>query len=154
MREHEHNRPDDTVEVDLGALLVDISDLVEDHVEKAAARDISHALAMVSLPNDAALAALTDQLLTHCKTLAVGVTLIPEDRCPPQAAAAVRTWRKLVKDGPDDGTFGNWHYARALARAARDMLKGIRVNRTQRPEQPATFVGRKTMPPLPATEQP
>ena len=124
MPEHEqHDRA--TVEVHLGALLVQVSDAIEEHVEGTAQADIRRAIDMRAHPGDEALALLIDQLLTHCITLANGVGEIPADRRPQRGTAAVEHWAELRTAGPADGPVGTWSYARQLACVARDMLRAI-----------------------------
>ena len=143
-----HERPpEQTVEVHLGALLLQVADAVEGHVEDAAEVDIRQALSMRYHPDALSLAALTNRLLTHCITLAAGVTEIPEAERPLRGKAVLETWAKLKKDGPEDGPLGPWSYAKHLALTARDMLQAIHDHRHQT-QVHALFVGRPGMPPL------
>ncbi|MDV5148564.1 DUF6415 family natural product biosynthesis protein [Streptomyces sp. SBC-4] len=143
-----HERPpEQTVEVHLGALLLQAADAVEGHVEEAAEVDIRWALGMRHHPDARSLAFLTDRLLTHCATLATGVTEIPEAERPLRGRAVLETWAKLKEDGPEDGPLGPWSYAKHLALAARDMLQAIQDHR-QQTQVHALFVGRPGMPPL------
>lgn len=148
----QHDRPAETlVAIDLGAALDQMADAVEEHVERAAEQDIAEGLALSRHhPGDIALAVLTDRLLTHCSTLAMGVTTIPVASRPQRGAAALEVWHKLLEDGPDEGTLANWSYARRLALTARDMLDAVKKHR--RAERPATFVGRETLPPVTAEQ--
>ncbi|MCX5390437.1 hypothetical protein [Streptomyces sp. NBC_00094] len=143
-----HERPpEQTVEVHLGALLVQVADAVEGHVEDAVGTDIAGALALRHHPGDIALAQLTNRLLTHCATLANGVTEIPESDRSPRGHAVLETWAKLQEDGPADGPLGSWSYPRHLALTARDMLQAIHDHRHQT-QVHGLFVGHRNMPPL------
>jgi len=116
--------------------------------EAEAERDIAYTMHLDHhRPDNTALAVLTDRLITHCVTLAIGVNLIPDAERTRQASAAVTSWQQLAEHGPDHGALGNWSYAKHLAQTARDMLAGIREHRAA---QPATFVGRETLPPVAA----
>lgn len=142
----QHDKP--TEEVVLGPLVIQLAEQIE-HGEQEAERDISYALRLDQhRPGDVALALLTDRLMTHCVTLAIGMNLIPEAQRPKRGAVAVETWRKLAENGPDDGVLGDWSYAKHLAQAGRDMLAGIREHRDS--QQQATFVGREALPPVAA----
>ncbi|MFE5296463.1 hypothetical protein [Streptomyces sp. NPDC056632] len=136
-----------TAELDLGAVLDEVADLVEAHVEQEAARDFAYAVAMRYHPGDVALAHLTDRLLKHCLTLALGVTEIPDERLSAHGVAALRVWNQLRINGPADGALGNWSYCKHLAQAGRDMLRAIGDHR--RAERPARFVGRTEPEPAP-----
>lgn len=146
MDEHpQHDRP---TEVVLGPLVVELADAVECHVEEAAARDVSYALGLRHRPDPAALADLTDRLLTHCIALAPFIELIPEAERPQRGSAALAAWARLRKDGPEDGPRGNWSYARSLGVAAHDMVEALREHR--RAARTARFVGCETLPPVAA----
>ncbi|WP_282692028.1 DUF6415 family natural product biosynthesis protein [Streptomyces sp. CC208A] len=146
----QHDRPTEpaghAVEMDLGALLLEVADVLEHHVETAAARDITYATGMRHDPGEEALAALTDRLLGHCAMLAIGVGQIPDKEQTTRARAAVKAWEKLVDDGPDGGALGNWSYCKYLARTGRDMLGAIREHRVA---QRAGFIGHPGLPPAP-----
>ncbi|TXS31141.1 hypothetical protein EAO71_20170 [Streptomyces sp. ms191] len=136
--------PSPTTEVHLGPLLELAADAIEEHVELAASLDIARALKLRHHPDIVELARMTDQMLTHCATLAVGVGQIPVGARSPRGAVVLETWTQLKDDGPADGPLGPWSYTRHLALAARDMLEEIHDHRRK-----AAFTGRPGLPPLP-----
>ncbi|MFE5901221.1 DUF6415 family natural product biosynthesis protein [Streptomyces sp. NPDC056488] len=154
MREHtEHtsqagNAPSAT-ETDLGTTLLRqaATALEEEHAETAAFSLVRQALAIRQTPAPQELAELTDSLLTHCASLAVGVQTIPARQRPARGAGALRDWAQLQADGPADGPLGPWSYARQLALVARNMLQAICDHRGTALER-AAYVGRPSLPPL------
>jgi hypothetical protein len=153
-KQPQHDKPaGHTVEVHLGALLVEASSRIVAEVEAAAEQRSSRALSLIHHPGDEELTRLTNALITDCKTLANGVREIPLGQRPPRAEAILQTWAELSRQGPEDGPLGRWSYTRYLARSARDMLRVIRYHRRTQQEPKATFVGREALPPVPASEQ-
>ncbi|APE22165.1 hypothetical protein SVEN_3014 [Streptomyces venezuelae ATCC 10712] len=150
MREQaEHTRTAEsgpTVEVDLRALLKIVTP-IEEHAEDLALRAVRRALTMEQNPDALELARLTDKLLTHCASLAVGIETIPVKERPARGQGALRDWATLQKDGPGDGPLGTWSYARQLALVARSMVKALRSHRAST-ETRAPYVGRPGLPPL------
>ncbi|MEU8759384.1 hypothetical protein [Streptomyces sp. NPDC048659] len=148
--EPQHDRPAETlVAVDLGAALATAADGIEEHVEAEAERHIAFAVRLEHhCPSDAAIAQLTNDLLTHCSSLAQGVMLIPEAERPERGLAAVRMWTELVETGPQDGPLGNWSYARQLGITGRTLLQELREHR-RTSRRRAAFVGRTELPPVP-----
>ncbi|MFJ3900185.1 hypothetical protein [Streptomyces sp. NPDC090025] len=143
----QHGRADETVGVDLGALLAALVEPVEEHAEQQVERHLASATKLEKHhPGDVAVAHLVDTLITDCQSLADGISLIPEEQRPRRGTAAAKVWTDLAERGPDSGPLGTWSYARHLAQAARDMLTAIREHRTA--EHPASFVGRAAMPPV------
>lgn len=138
-----------TVEVDLGTVLTQAADAIEEHVAESARADITLALEMRHHPSALDLAQLTDRLLTHCATAADGVHQIPAATRSVRGAAALKTWQELKEAGPADGPLGPWSYARHLALVARDMVQEIDGHRVTR----ASFVGRPGLAP-PAPDAP
>ncbi|MEU8760732.1 hypothetical protein [Streptomyces sp. NPDC048659] len=147
--EPQHDRPAETlVAVDLGAALATAADGIEEHVEAEAERHIAFAVRLEHhCPSDAAIAQLTNDLLTHCSSLADGIALILEGERPERGTAAVRMWIELVQAGPGGGPLGNWSYARQLGIAGRALLQELREHR--RTSRRAAFVGRTELPPVP-----
>ncbi|MFF0426924.1 DUF6415 family natural product biosynthesis protein [Streptomyces sp. NPDC004520] len=144
----EHTRPaGPTVEVHLGALVLQAVDAVEEHAEDAALLVINQVLSMYGKPGDLEIAQLTDRLLTHCANLAVGVETIPEGRRPQRGQGALTDWAQLQKDGPRDGPLGTWSYVRQLALVARNMVSALREHRAA-PTGRAPYVGRPDRPPF------
>ncbi|MFF3622320.1 hypothetical protein [Streptomyces sp. NPDC002467] len=129
----------------LGAALEKIADAIESAVEDDAEHDITTAL--TTEPEAIELAALTDRLITHCKTLAVGLGEIPLAQRSTRAVGALRDWSDLASAGPEADTrheaTDNLAFARMLALIARSMLKAIREHRNTR-----AFVGRTGLPPV------
>ncbi|MFD7555192.1 hypothetical protein ACFV9E_11755 [Streptomyces sp. NPDC059835] len=129
----------------LGAALEEIADAIESAVEDDAELDI--ATALTTEPEAIELAALTDRLITHCKTLAVGLGEIPLAQRSTRAVGALRDWSDLASAGPEADTrheeANNPAYARMLALIARSMLKALREHRS-----PRAFVGRTALPPI------
>ncbi|MFE6457255.1 DUF6415 family natural product biosynthesis protein [Streptomyces cinereoruber] len=156
MREHiEHtsqagNAPGTAAEVDLGTtLLLQAAAALEEHVETAAFTLVRRALAIRQNPDPQELAHLTDMLLTHCASLAVGVENIPAEKRPQRGAGALRDWARLQEDGPSDGPLGPWSYARQLALVARNMLQALQAldDRRDGIAARAPYIGRPTLPP-------
>lgn len=129
----------------LGAALEEIADAIESAVEDDAEHDITAAL--TTAPEAIELAALTDRLITHCKTLAVGLGEIPLAQRSTRAVGALRDWSDLASTGPEADTrhdaTGNLAFARMLALIARSMLKALREHRNAR-----AFVARTGLPPI------
>ncbi|MEU6862025.1 hypothetical protein ABZ924_01910 [Streptomyces sp. NPDC046876] len=128
---------------DLGALLLDLATVIEAAVEAEAERDVVAAL--TTEPAAQALAGLTDRLITHCKTLAVGLGEIPPPQRSARAVGALRDWADLASGDPAaearQDRSGNLAYARLLALLARTMLRALREHRAkprQRAPHPAT----------------
>ncbi|MEU8760631.1 DUF6415 family natural product biosynthesis protein [Streptomyces sp. NPDC048659] len=146
----QHDKPADVlVAADLGAALTMAADGIEEHVEAEAERHIAFAVRLEHhCPSDAAIAQLTNDLLTHCSSLADGIALIPEAERPARGTAAVRMWVDLVQAGPGDGPLGNWSYARQLGIAGRALLQELREHRRMSRRR-AAFVGRTELPPVP-----
>ncbi|MET9934371.1 MULTISPECIES: DUF6415 family natural product biosynthesis protein [unclassified Streptomyces] len=150
MREHtEHtsqagNTPSAT-EMDLGTILLRqaATALEGEHAETAAFSLVRQALAVRQTPAPQELAELTDSLLTHCASLAVGVRTIPAQQRPARGVGALKDWAQLQADGP----LGPWSYARQLALVARNMLQAICGHRGAALER-AAYVGRPSLPPL------
>ncbi|MFJ3901069.1 DUF6415 family natural product biosynthesis protein [Streptomyces sp. NPDC090025] len=144
----QHDRADETlVAVDLGAALATVADGIEGHVEAEAERYITAAVKLEHhCPSDEAIAQITDNLITYCSSLAIGVSQIPEDQRPERGTAAVRMWTELVAAGPQDGSLANWSYARQLGIAGRALLQALRDH--QRTSRRAAFVGREQLPPV------
>ncbi|MYV68367.1 hypothetical protein GT043_21005 [Streptomyces sp. SID2131] len=128
-------------------LLLQAATVLEEHVESAALSLIRQALAIRQNPGAQELAELTDSLLTHCASLAVGVQTISTEQRPTRGAGALRDWAQLQADGPGDGPFGPWSYARQLALVARSMLQAIHEHRGAALER-AAYIGRPSLPPL------
>ncbi|MET9954199.1 DUF6415 family natural product biosynthesis protein [Streptomyces sp. NPDC006339] len=143
----QHDRPPEhTIEVPLGPLVLQVADVVEDHIAEAARLDIARARSTVlTLPGAEALAKLTDRLIQHCITLAPFIERIPADQRPERGSEALKTWARLRDQGPADEPLGNHSYARLLAYAARDMLDALGERRSA---QRARFVGRTELPPV------
>lgn len=143
---HEHSRQalsDGYTE--LGAVLEEIADVIESAVEDDAEHDITTAL--TTEPEAMEFAELTDRMITHCNTLAVGLGEIPVAQRSTRAVGALRDWSDLASADPEadprhDAT-GNLAYARMLALIARSMLKALREHRATR-----AFVGRTGLPPI------
>ncbi|WP_432059986.1 DUF6415 family natural product biosynthesis protein [Streptomyces sp. S1] len=157
MREHtEHtsqtgNSPGTAAEVDPGtALLLQAATALEEHVETAASTLVRRALAIRQHPDLQELARLTDMLLTHCASLAVGVENIPAEKLPQRGAGALRDWARLQEDGPADGPLGPWSYARQLALVARNMLQALQAHRDTIMARD-THIGRPNLPPAPSS---
>ncbi|MEU2504445.1 DUF6415 family natural product biosynthesis protein [Streptomyces sp. NPDC007863] len=143
----EHNRTrETTMEVHLGALLVQDRASVDRRVERQAKATIRTVLALRDHPGESEVARLTDTLLTYCAVLANGVAAVPEaDRCA-RGRAALIVWDGLRESGPADGPLGTWSYPRHLAVCARDMLLSVRDYRET--AAPASFIGRTGLPPV------
>ncbi|MBT2453748.1 hypothetical protein [Streptomyces sp. ISL-86] len=120
---------------DLGALILDIAIVIEAAVEDAAEQDITAALT-TEPATPLELAELTSRLITHCRTLAVGLGEIPLGQRSARAVGALRDWSDLASANPETDTrydaTGNLAYARMLALIAKGMLKAIREHRTAR----------------------
>ncbi|OEJ30018.1 hypothetical protein [Streptomyces subrutilus] len=129
---------------DLGAVLADIADVIEAAVEAGIEQDIITTL--TTAPEITELAELTRRMITHCKSLAVGLGEIPLAQRSTRAAGALRDWTDVASAEPQadvshDET-GDLSYVRMLALIARSMLKALREQRTSR-----SFVGRIDLPP-------
>ncbi|MFC8012193.1 DUF6415 family natural product biosynthesis protein [Streptomyces cinereoruber] len=129
------------------ALLLQAATALEEHVEASAFTLVRRALAIRQRPDPQELAHLTDQLLTHCASLAAGVEYIPAEQRPARGAGALRDWAQLQADGPADGPFGPWSYARQLALVARNMLQALQAHRDVGAARDF-YVGRPNLPPL------
>ncbi|MFC9298355.1 hypothetical protein ACFTWH_16600 [Streptomyces sp. NPDC057011] len=139
MHEHSRGALSDGF-TNLGALLEELADVIEAAVEDGAEQDITTAL--TTEPEAAELAELTSRVITHCKTLAVGLSEIPESKRSTRAVGALLDWAALAsqaEEGPWYGTADNLAYARMLALIARNMLKALREQRT-----PDASVGRSS----------
>ncbi|MFF5977185.1 DUF6415 family natural product biosynthesis protein [Streptomyces sp. NPDC012769] len=143
----QHDRPAEyTIEVPLGPLVLQVADVVEDHIAEAARLDIARARSTVlTQPGAASLAKLTARLLQHCAVLAPFVECMPADQRPERGSEALKTWARLRDQGPADEPLGDRSYARLLAYAARDMLDALGEHRSA---QRARFVGRTGLPPV------
>lgn len=128
---------------DLGAVLEEIADVIEAAVEDGAEHDITTIL--TTEPEAIELAELTVRLITHCKTLAVGLGEVPEAQRSARTVGALRDWKDLASTDPETDrrydTTGNLAYARMLALIARSMLRALREQRSAR-----AFVGRSSLP--------
>ncbi|MFJ3505075.1 hypothetical protein [Streptomyces sp. NPDC090135] len=76
-------------------LLLQAATALEEHIESAALSLIRQALAIRQNPGAQELAELTDSLLTHCASLAVGVQTIPMEQRPTRGAGTLRDWAQL-----------------------------------------------------------
>ncbi|MGO4630480.1 DUF6415 family natural product biosynthesis protein [Streptomyces sp. 2RAF24] len=149
MAEQHDRRAEATVEIHLGALLVEAANQVDDEIGALVDRHVALALKRRDHPGAEELATLTEALLTDCRTLANYVRAIPANKRPECAAAYLETWAALQQDGPACGPFGPWSYTRYLARSARDMLRVVRYHRRMEQDQrPANFIGRAALPPV------
>ncbi|MFE5546631.1 hypothetical protein ACFQ71_22760 [Streptomyces sp. NPDC056534] len=138
------------IEVPLGPLIAQAATALEEHAEDAALATVRKALTMQQNLDPLALARLTDALLTHCASLAVGIETIPAGRRPVRGQGALRDWATLQKDGPGDGPLGSWSYARQLAMVTRSMVTALRDHRAAE-ESRTPFIGRRDLPPLTPT---
>ncbi|MER8042698.1 hypothetical protein [Streptomyces sp. NPDC094032] len=147
----QHDRPAEAlVVVDLVGALATAADGIEGHVEAEAERYITAAVKLEHhCPSDVVIAQITNNLLTYCSSLAIGVSQIPEDQRPERGTAAVRMWMELVAAGPQDGPLGNWSHARQLGIAGRALLQALHEHRHASSRR-ARFVGRTELPPVPA----
>ncbi|MEU3775566.1 hypothetical protein AB0F11_20565 [Streptomyces sp. NPDC032472] len=141
--EEGHDREQEAVGIgftDFGALILDLANAIEAAVEAEAERDVVAALTTEPAPPE--LARLTDRLITHCKTLAVGLGEIPAPQRSARAAGALRDWADLASADPAADArhdrSGNLAYARLLALLARTMLRALREHRARRAPHPAT----------------
>lgn len=145
----QHDRPPEPEVLDVGAALSTVCDAVEAAAEDEAERDAAAALAIRHTETAAAIATMTNRLLTRVEGLAVGVERIPVCRRGASGVGALATWERLKKQGPAADPLGNWSYMRTLAHAARGMVHSLREHRAA--EQPKIFVGRPDLPPLTPT---
>ncbi|MFD8640860.1 hypothetical protein ACFV14_11180 [Streptomyces zaomyceticus] len=145
----QHDRPPELEVHDVGAALDAVCDAVEEAAEDEAVRDAAAALAIRHTEDAAAIAAMTDRLLTRVEGLAVGVERIPVCRRGASGVGALATWERLKAQGPAPDPLGNWSYMRGLAHAARGMVHSLREHRAA--EQPKVFIGRPGLPPLTPT---
>ncbi|MEW2135522.1 hypothetical protein AB0892_02740 [Streptomyces sp. NPDC005409] len=144
MHEHSQGALSDGF-TELGAALEEIADVIEAAVANDAEKDITTVL--TTDPEAIELADLTDRMITHCKTLAVGLGEIPLAQRSTRAVGALRDWSDLGSADPGadprHDAAGNLAYARMLALIARSMLKALREHRNGR-----AFVGRTGLPPI------
>ncbi|MFJ7128460.1 DUF6415 family natural product biosynthesis protein [Streptomyces sp. NPDC098101] len=136
--------PSTAAEAALGAVLLrQAATALKEGTVPAAYTLIRQALAIRHAPDAQELAALTDELLTHCASLASDLEAIPAKARPARGAGALRDWAQLQADGPADGPLGNWSHARQLALVARNMLQALDAHRDGVPAR-TPCIGRPT----------